>query len=109
MKKMISKQTHTHHILSYITTLLLAADILYLWLILGKRGIYADRTAAKGYTMPFEIMMIIAIPLLAFMTIVLISKAKRLNPKHRRIHLIFQLVIWMAVIITCTIIAFQTT
>jgi len=41
-------------IFAAILTLLSAAVLIYLWITLGDRGLYADATGTDGYTTPLE-------------------------------------------------------
>ncbi len=102
------KKEGTYRIVGVVTGLMAALDVMYLWTILGQRGLHADATHTNGYVTSTEILLMLLAPLCVVGSIIAISKAKKIDARHKLYLTWYQAIIVSVTILYCIIIALLT-
>lgn len=106
--KVLTK-THMVQVLGYASAVTAAGFVMYLWLVLGDRGIDADRLHVSGYTLPSEIVLGIVALLLAISGALIINMPTDFSKRHRKMRITFQVTLISITVLFCTIVSFMTT
>lgn len=95
-----------YRILGCLSGLTSGVIILYLWTVLGDRGINADRTNTSGYITLFELAFLILVVPLAVISVVLLLKADKYSVRCQQFTPIFLICLALGIILYCVTTAF---
>lgn len=94
--------------LGCLSGLVSGAIIIYLWTVLGDRGINADRTNTSGYMTSLEAVLFVLIIPLAVVSIILLLKADKCTTRYRLFTPIFIICTVLVILLYCITTAFLT-
>lgn len=83
MNRSMLNKTLAYRIVGCTAWVLSTAIVVYLWTVLGQRGIAADAANTTGYTTPLEFILGTSTAPLAVASIVLLHKANKLDPRYK--------------------------
>lgn len=109
MSKQPKRKSYICIIAGNVAALASSIIVMYLWTVLGSRGMYADQTGTAGYTTGLELFLGASIlPLVAASTI-LLYYGHKMSSKYKRFTQIFVVGLVAVTMLYCIINALLTT
>lgn len=108
----MSKQpnkSYMYTVAGYAAALASSVIVMYLWTVLGNRGMYADQTGTAGYTTGLELFLGASIIPLVIASIILLYLGHKISSKYEKFTLIFIIGLAGVTILYCVTSALLTT